>query len=397
MKRRDFLATAALAGAGVPALLRAASRPCPPPTLAVQGGQSVSTPCGNANANADWLARSTGPGVMWAHNFDSAAEVGRFRFDNWGYNDVNNNDPTNTVTWQPDGFAGGGCVQIAVPTGGTANGGWMRPFQALPGDRGYTSGPDWVGQYIGSASNWQVGYYGHSSYHDTSTNVINGIVTPTWAGTDFYIQCRVKISASRFSAGNPDGKLIFLGVTNLTPDQEVVVRSVQQGFWSVYTNFGSRNNSTLYDPQDGGSGPYNSLQPGGAYATTCGPGGPNPGYQSPGFCYYWPPDTWVTMLIHMIPGLQGGVGTPGNISNVDYSNTAAKNTGIQVWIAGPGQTSYTKIWDKQDYIWSFDPAPYGWNMFEPSAYMNNAPSAVGWTHRYTQVIFSKQFIPNPQV
>jgi hypothetical protein len=102
------------------------------------------------------------------------------------------------------------------------------------------------------------------------------------------------------------------------------------------------------------------------------------------------------MLVHVIPGLQAGVGTPGNIANVDYGNTAAKNTGMQIWVAAPGETAYTKIWDKLNYSWAFDPAPNGWNMFEPSAYTNNVKAVQGWYHRYAQVIFSKQFITCPQ-
>jgi hypothetical protein len=47
IKRRDFLiSSATLAGAGLPTLGWAASAPCPPPTLSVTGGTSVSTTCG---------------------------------------------------------------------------------------------------------------------------------------------------------------------------------------------------------------------------------------------------------------------------------------------------------------------------------------------------------------
>jgi hypothetical protein len=65
MNRRDFLVTAATAGAALPVIARAAT-PCPPPTLSVQGGQSVSTPCVLSQVGpppAWWTALAAG---QWA-------------------------------------------------------------------------------------------------------------------------------------------------------------------------------------------------------------------------------------------------------------------------------------------------------------------------------------------
>lgn len=384
MRRRDFLIQAGASGLIAPVLARAAN-PCPPPEVSIVSGQSASTACSasGATANSDWLARVNAPGVVWAHNFASAAEVNKFRFDSTGVDPLGTGDPNGSCAWDgTDGFAGGGCCKVTIPTGGVSVAEWMRPFQALPGDIGYTSGPDWVGQSTYMAGNWGIGFYGNAAYHDGSTN--NG--WPVWAGTDFYIQFRVKISASRFTAGNPDGKLVFLGVTNLTPDQELVIRSLQSSLFDLYTNFGDRNNSYLTGNQQTQSG---SSQPGGSYDATC-----QGSAKGPTTCYCYPADQWVTVLIHVIPGLRCNV---VGSDNVDYSTPGGGSTGIQVWVAAEGQTSYTKIWDKQDYFWAYDPMPNGWNMVGPTGYMNNANAVAGWTQKFTQVIFSTQSIACPQV
>jgi hypothetical protein len=79
MKRRDFLAgTAGLTGLIVPVVGRAVTRPCPPGSLGVAGGSSATTSCSLANAEADWLTRSTGPGVVFAHDFRADSEITAF-------------------------------------------------------------------------------------------------------------------------------------------------------------------------------------------------------------------------------------------------------------------------------------------------------------------------------
>src|SRR5579862_8043611 len=144
MKRRDFLIASAGVAGTWPLLGRGATQPCPPPSVTV-GGKTVTTSCASsASQAADWLARATGPGVVWAHNFDTAAEVNQFR-ETGGYG----MDPTGTasgkqssVMWQPGGFAGGGFLRISIPTGGTANGKWSRPMSAIrAGQPGANGGP----------------------------------------------------------------------------------------------------------------------------------------------------------------------------------------------------------------------------------------------------------------
>ena len=140
MKRRDFLVSSCTSAAGVAVSgsVLAQVKPCPPPTLSVQGGTSANTGCASTtSADADFALRASGSGVVWAHNFLTRAEVDAFRqANNYG------NDPTDThgstVKFNPnDGIGSGGCLEIIVPTGGIGNGGWWRPMSAIrAGDNG---------------------------------------------------------------------------------------------------------------------------------------------------------------------------------------------------------------------------------------------------------------------
>lgn len=375
MRRRDFLINSALgASAALPLVSRA--RPCPPSPLAAQGGTSATTPCTADNATADWQSRTSGAGVVWFHNFERSAEVDNFRFQG-GYGTAPNpaNSDGNCRWVSGDGFAGGGCLEINIPTGGTASGQWWRPFSPLngagngrgandPGAAGTISvktyDPNDRNQYA-----WTQGIYGHPDYR-----------TSSFDGSDFYIQMRVKLSGNRANASNPPGKLIYIDVPN-GGDQEIIVKSWSELRFDMYTNFGSRNNSYLYQPQDGGAGPYSSLQP---------------GSQASGL-WSWPTNEWVTLLMHVIPGRRGN---PQGSDNVTFGNASTANTGIEVWVARAGATAYTRIWSKLDYVWAYDTLANGFNMVKCSGYMNNVNAVTGWTQRYTQLIFSKNFIPCPQ-
>src|SRR5690606_37755614 len=83
MKRRTFLAGSAglgLAGGLYPILGRSQATPCPPSPLSVSGGTSVASACNAGDAEADWLTRSTGQGVVWAHDFRDPDEVRAWRY-----------------------------------------------------------------------------------------------------------------------------------------------------------------------------------------------------------------------------------------------------------------------------------------------------------------------------
>ena len=362
MKRRDFLYYSAASAGSIIPISRALALPCPPSTLSTLGGNSVSTSCSLIDPEADWIARSTGPGVKWAHDFRNQNEFTKFAL-------MSPYQPTNWMTRDTSEGIGKGCsLLFSVPAGSHCNHSWPRPFSALPGDVGYVSGPDYTN--VANWYQWRYGVYGNIAYHSSQ---------PNFVGTDFFIQFRVKMSSSFFGT-NPPGKLCFIDIAG-GGDQEIIPK-VQQRF-DMYTNFGSRSNSYLYEPQDGGSGPYSNLQPGGTNKN-----GTN--------YWQWPTtEEWVTVLIHVIPGKQNTVDNP-----VMNSSTTNFDTGIQVWAARQGETTYTKIWDKLNYAWAYDANPgygnpFGFNIFTPSAYRNNVPAATDWWMRWGQIIFSTQMIPCP--
>jgi hypothetical protein len=95
-----------------------------------------------------------------------------------------------------------------------------------------------------------------------------------------------------------------------------------------------------------------------------------------------------------------------------------RNTGIEIWVAPQGAKSYTLVHRKLDYAFMFgayDGSPFGnatqdfslakvlpgWSMFSPTAYANlsdnSVPSRTSYALRFTQMIFSKQPVPCPQV
>jgi hypothetical protein len=416
MKRRDFIVqSAGAAGALLPVLaVGQAVRPCPPPSVSVAGGSTASTGCSPLSGQADWLARSTGPGVVWSHNFDTGAEVDQFRWQGGIGNVPNVAQSDGKTKWVADGFAGGGCVEIAIPTGGTVATNWWRPLSALrAGDNGKSTDDPAAGGTLqrrawnsGSVSqnwDWRKGYYGHTDYHSQYATWVGQ--SNVWDGTDFYLQFRAKMSASRFNAANPLGKLMYIDVTGITGSQEVLIRSPNKKTWlttgefDMYTSQGNFYQSYLTNPQGGNFN--SSRQPGGVFESTCriidGNGGPHP----PQTCWEWPTDEWVTILILVTPGKDnsGQSGVTWDNPATWLSQVPFKDFGIEVWVARAGATTYTKIWNKMDYAWRYDSNgrhPPAFNAISPSGYMNGVAAAVGWYQRYTQFIFSKQFIPCPQ-
>jgi hypothetical protein len=80
MKRREFLKNSAgMISLVVPAVLHANQKPCPPSRVGVSGGTAVNVSCVSpADVESDWLARSKGPGVVWAHDFRYQEELSNF-------------------------------------------------------------------------------------------------------------------------------------------------------------------------------------------------------------------------------------------------------------------------------------------------------------------------------
>ncbi len=345
------------------------------------------------NALADWNSRSTGAGVVWAQRFTQLSDVQRYLIAG----DLNQAKLyCNFVA--NDGIIGDGCLSLDTPAGQAQVGSWGRPMRPITGDVNkaglpvYAQTLDSASTTVNVFSNMKGGFFGNADYKNAAPN--------DFVGTDFYLQFRVKFSANRFKSNEPNGKMLMLVTGYQTPDQELVLqaRTDYGGAWyTMYTNTSTGFNSSLNNPQSASGTQGSSLEPGGPYDSTCIEGTAPDGTNK---CFLWPTNEWLTVLIHVIPGHQYTV--------ADINSTAnKKDTGLEVWIARAGATTYTKIWSKLDYVWQYGvsyqdgtPQPNGWNWLNLTAFTGGnagVPSVNGYYHRHDQLIFSTQFIPCPQV
>lgn len=433
MKRREFL----IASAGVAGTLPLVGfgRPCPPSQVNVQNGQSATGTCSNVTAEQDWISRSTGSGVVWAHNFASASEVNQFRYANGKGNDPTQSLGGTNVVWNSsDGFAGGGCLEVDIPTGSTgANASWQRPMSALhagqpsgggagnglstddPAAGGTVALRTWNSATTSAIFNWRTGYYANPAVQTKYPYWPLPGDTGIYDGNSFYLQFRVKISGSRWTTGNPDGKLLLIEpAAQLSDLQEIVVRSVNKhdaetGFnyvntnpFLVYTSRGGYANSVLQNPQGSSSG---SIETAGPYASSC-----TGGHTSVvGACWEFPADQWVTVLLQLVPG-QDNSNYTGNAPSGSVSTWPYHDTVLNAWVCPINAANYTQVFGMNNialfYYTSGDPGagsdgpngmwhPPAFNALEFSGYMNNQPIVSGWSQKFTQIIFSKQFIPCP--
>lgn len=355
-----------------------------------------------ANEASDWLARSTGGNVIVNHNFDRQQEVDNYRYYGGAFGGLgttpNIASTDGNCRWiSNDGFAGGGCLECNVPTGDTCDSDWRRPFSPLltPGNGKLTNdpaknntltlrtyNPNNTGEY-----DWTQDWHGNAAY--------TGQAQFLYTGT-FYVQFRTKISANRFNPANPLGKLCYIDAAP-GENQEIVIQSVPgsgstQRF-SMYTNFGGGSNSFLTDPQlgSGDSGTGAHFQPGADYDLLC----TYPGLAS---CWLWPADEWVTVVIAVTPGHHWN--KVGSLATA-IANPSLADTGIEVWVARYGATSYTKLWNKNNFVFTFsykssEGSLNAWNMVKFSGYMNGVDAVSGWTQRFTQLVVSHSLPPCPQ-
>jgi hypothetical protein len=387
MKRRDFLVTtASVAGAAIPGIGFGQAKPCPPPGVNLGGGTSATTPCATPTAAADWQTRIGGAGVVWYHNFDSKAEVDAFR---WSAGYGGGNDPlakrpgAEWVQWVASGGAdGGGYMQLTRFAEGegpsTDNRCWWRPFNPLtgasngrgvddPGASGTIAPRTFIATDGGSQLlNWgrpenpKSGWYGHPSDQDGF-----------YDGNDFYLQIRVMADPRRTTNGNIRiGKFTSFTTTNNSyTNQELVTYG---GYWN-----GSASDAQVGMPN------IQRVYQGYNYTPLDQLGSGLNNWTGPQWAYSF---GWDTLLYHVTPGRD----------NVN-------ETRFEVWAAQQGETNYTKIWDRV-YPARYDATGntvggvgrMGWNAMLCWIYHNAASMSTFW-QRYDQIIFSKQFIPCPQV
>lgn len=395
MKRREFIISTALAASSSSLPLLSKSAPCPPSEITL-GGQKIITTCG-VDPKLDWNQRISDPGVVWYHDFDTAAEVNAFRWTG-GYKGGNDplalgNPEAPNVAWVATGGAdGGGYMQLTRNTPSMDNCYWWRPFSPLtgasngrgkddPGANGLLTpqvfkATDGGNQLLSWATSdkSKPGWYGNSSYND-----------PTFDGTDFYLQLRVMADPRRTSTGNIQvGKFTAFSTTNNSyTNQELVTYG---GYFPKTNGAGAPNYHNIYQghnylPLADASTSSNgtAIQLGSEISGVCDPyGSINSG------CWSYS-GAWDTLLYHVSPGHNG-----------------VSDTKLEVWAAHPNQTSYTKIWSVIFPAY-FDSsgntiggvAKNGWNAMLCWIYHNGATMTPFW-QRYDQIIFSKSFIPCPR-
>jgi hypothetical protein len=351
-------------------------------------------PANTTALEADWRARIAGVGVVWYHDFRTAAEVNQFRWANaYGQDPLDQARPGQT-TWVADDGITGGCLESRHNASGPPNPpDWWRPMcplNAASNGRGIADpaaggsltlrsfSPTDGGDELLDLNN--VGQYGPAAYHGDAS----------FDGTEYWLQMRVKISANRVNTGSgPDGDeggkiLYFTNTRRSNSDQELVTNS----YYNV-GGLGPTDANLFQMYRSGGTGlvdddPGNGRQVGGEYNGGVCTSSP----LNDSGCWFWPTDEtsegegrYVTLLYQIIPGLD---------DNADSV--------VRVWKAEWGETSYTKIWDQANVDLFYDnDMPRGHNAIILSGYQNQISFSEEIWHRYAQVIFSKNTIPCPQV
>lgn len=348
--RRQFIAeTVAASGLLLTGQGFAQTRPCPP-TLSAEGGQSSGDANCAIDAEQDWQARISGPGVVWYHDFRNVAEVDAFR---WCAGYSSGNDPLDNGASRArnsvrhitsDGITGGGCLELVRPAGSSEGKDWWRPWSPFraPGNGKTTDDPGANGT-IGLRT-WeptdgggQTAGFGGGNYGPQSTG--------SWDGNEYYLQLAMKLDSRRRDANISGGKISYLTRTNRSlTAQELVTYYKNSRRFSIY---------------QGGS--------------------PEVPSDIPNIDHVW--DEWATYLYKVVPG-----------------DEYQPNTSIEVWRALRGETQYTKIFETFDESIDYSDAyQKAWNALICSSYHNGFNISTEFYQRYDQVIFSKEYIPCPQV
>ena len=337
---------------------------------------------------ADLRARAGGPNVVWFHFFDSVAELDAFRWMNGVGNDPNAGGAGANLAslLVGEGPCGSNCIQFLYPAGvSQPTTLWWRPLAPLntgsgksaadPAANGTLTVRSWNPTASTShTSQFTFGWYGNPTYANADPSHFDG--------NEIWLQIRVKADPRRITGGNEasqfgGGKFVWIttaeGANSLSGGEHV--------FWS-YGRGGSaanqgadKNYLRCYVHQVTGIGAFDPLdqeEPGTRI---------QPGSDSADDWYY--SNNWDTLLINIRPG-QLGVTSGENASR------------LRVYAAHDGETEYTKIWDQEYGISSYE-ARNGLQALILSAYNNSFDFPQEFWHRHAQPIFSKSYIPPPAV
>jgi len=374
-------------------------------------------------AETDWITRSTGSGVLWAHDFREQWEVNSFRFNTGGDNWVGESESVSRYTG--DGITGGACLEINLPAGRPShNCAWWRPFSPLvyndgTRDRGVLvygqTAPAYPKITAGDSAyyNWQHGAVTHASLTNKQDDgsalaTVNGY-NQCLGLDEFWLQYRFKVSPNWFT-DNEAIKTLYLDL-GVSGNQEIVLMNqTTSGVPWMYTNF---NQPLLADPYDTvTSNNTKRFHPGSAQ---------NPLYGDRGdasLCWNFEPGEWVTLMFHVKVGLPLAWGRPdigsswnrisptpvgyeaydigskGYLSGYEILNAglANRNTTVELFAARPGATTWETVFTMNTLCFAFDTGrPAGWNMVKASQYVSTgeAPNnGLGAYHRYDQFILS---------
>lgn len=395
-----------------------------------------------SQAQQDWINRSTGPGVIWAHRFNDPSVIQRFTGASTPaiYADLQTHLRWNST----DGIIGDGCLEMFWPQNSTPQYGWGRPLFPIQASGLGPADINNAGLPVLSSAQYETGSLSSNNgklFPDMFVNFQGGgyFVHPDyliaanqpWAkpagvpqpqilqGGDFWLQYRVKFSASRFSSLEATGKYLNLIGWHSNVSQEFVWQAVADfngGWVKVYTNQGNSpasgstdgSNGSLYDPQNQ-SGSAVFIEPGGRSACLVGDGGrvglvANGGVED---CYCHHPDEWLTVMLHIIPGHQ--IVDTSSTWYTGTGNNGSRDTGLEMFAARPGQTEWTRVISKKnfiflyggDYIQGVNAQPYGWSWANFTPFNGGASpvpvqSPTGYYHRFDQIICSTQPIPLPR-
>jgi hypothetical protein len=340
-----------------------------------------------STADADWAARSTGPGVLWSHDFSRIEEIRAFAWENViGGNPNLTGNTLRQGTGDPTAGYSGTYAEIFRNTGSVDGTEWWRPFNPInAGGNGKltndlaangTVARITLNNTQGSSAINQVatGFIGNATYHSTG-----GFI-----GTEYYFQARVKMDPNRFAGNNSNGgKLLYFTRCDLSlTTQEIVTQSQEEAF--------STRALMMYR---GGSGPGT----GGIYADGAGSAtygnqaGVAIGMANNGLCrldnangqlancWQWPTASeWVTLLWHVIPGTNGG-----------------GNTTVELFACQYGEYQYRRIWRQTDVNLSYS-VKNGHSAVIFSGYMNGRSIGTAFFHRMTQMILSFNPISPPK-
>jgi hypothetical protein len=345
---------------------------------AVSGGGTALEPFA-----ADLAARESMPNTVWFHNFDSVAELNAFRWMNGVGNDPNAAGPNANLAslLVGQGPCGTNCLQFLYPAGASPQSTfWWRPLAPMnTGSGKSTNDPaasntitlrTWNPASSSATSNFAFGWYGHSTYANAD---------PThFDGNELWLQIRVKADPRRVG---PDdfggGKFVWFttaeGANSLSGGEHV--------FWSFgrggsAANQGAdKNYLRCYVHQVNGIGAFDPLdqeEPGTRI---------QPGSDVAEDWFY--SNNWDTLLFHIRPGVLS-------------TTSGANSSRLRVYAAHDGETEYTKIWDQEYGISSYE-ARNGLQALILSQFNNGFDFSQEFWHRYAHPIFSKSYIHPPAV